>query len=331
MEQKNNFWHYFSWRYSSWRNGAGRTMLMLLKKKIFFLGLLLLLCPIMARAAATGGADNEKENPLKPNFNRGGSVFKFQPFYTYYSYDEYAPANTRNHFMNVNGNMGGVELQWRYVFNNSNAILIPIESALYGSTSITYTGALGDGPYGSAVFHGNRYLIFSFRSLAGYGFAINDNHGINLLTGLAYKLTYNPKSEKYGYDRLNHLFYLPLAVEYQYQYKRDVFSILAHLEYDIFLTGTQYSFLSLQVDNIPNPPTTVVPDTVISIQPKGWGVKTFVELNIYNFLITPFFNYFWVAESSMNINYSRLAAKTTAGGEPENITMEAGIKFGYQF
>ena len=187
--------------------------------------------------------------------------------------------------------------------------------------------------YGSRVNNNFKFLFFTIRSLAGYSFAITPNHAINLLSGFGYHLTFNARSAPAGYDRVNHQLYLPLAIEYQYQ--QNNFSVTAHTEYDVFLSGWQYSYFKSQVvpcdDFEKKCIRKVDTDTPIHRQSRGWGVKTFVEVNIDNFLITPFFNYFWVGRSTATQNHTTARRPHLSGAEPENTTIEAGIKAGYRF
>ncbi len=250
--------------------------------------------------------------------------------------------------MDIRGAMGGFEsnLQINFNPNGVGVLVIPFDLAVYGGTRMRYTGQDSStdnldrpkGPvvYGSLVTHIDDMFLFWTRSLIGPSIAFNEYYRINLLSGVGYKYTRNHARDDSQYYRTNNLVYLPLV--FQFQYSKGIFSVLSHLEYDVFLSGWQTGFSRSRVARFDNPADSEYQGGhVVMKQTAGYGARAFVELNIHHFLITPFINYFWVKKSD---DGDKIYVGQTTGhvynefgtsAEPMNYTIESGVKFGYQF
>ncbi len=240
--------------------------------------------------------------------------------------------------MDITGAMGGFETDLKINFNPNGVgvLIIPFDIAVYAGTRLRYKGQDSDNPvYGSVVNYKDDTLLFWTRSLIGPSIAFMDYYRINVLAGIGYKYTKNIARDESQYFRANNLLYLPLAL--QFAYSKDSFSVLVHGEYDLFLAGSQASDFIASVRRFDDP--SVYEDAqrhTIKPQRKGHGFRFYSAFNINGFSITPFVNYFWV-ENSDTIETMPLGRETghrypaEAYLEPRNITVEAGMKFGYQF
>ncbi len=284
---------------------------------------------------------------VSPNSGKPEIKFSIGPSGIYYFYGE--KTLNGDPYMDIRGWMGGFESMLKINFNPTGVgvLLIPFDIAVYGGRRMRYTG-LDDSPgsldadpdkvatYGSRVMNADDMFLFSTRSLIGPSIPFLEHYRINVLSGIGYKYTRNRARDNSEYYRTNDLLYLPLAV--QFQYSKGIFSVLTHLEYDVFLSARQTSFDYTRLALFNNPAGSEYAGTHVTMkQNAGHGARAFVELNIANFLITPFINYFWIVRSEEGIGIE--VGKTTghvyeasAGSvEPLNYTVEGGVKFGYQF
>ncbi len=123
----------------------------------------------------------------------------------------------------------------------------------------------------------------------------------------------------------------------QFQYRGDNFTALVQGEYDIFLVGEQ-----LLTDHASFYASTNPKNTIISkdTQAKGHGWRTLIEITYQGITLVPFFNYFSIDDSTP-VNIHVLAQASRLGewyqdgplypNAPANITIETGVKLGYQF
>ena len=142
----------------------------------------------------------------------------------------------------------------------------------------------------------------------GFRYLVDDMGGRQTTTG------------QFGYDRKSHYYYLPLGLNYTYQVNND-WRIVGNGEYDIFLSGWQKSYLS----DVPFPGYFDVRNE----QKHGYGVRGSIKfiriLPFVNLSIEPFVR-FWHIEDSDVVN-----AGLFDGLEPENTTIEGGLKAGVEF
>ncbi len=266
----------------------------------------------------------------------GGLYFFYREYEQLYQQVEEPP------LMDITGAMGGFESTLKINFNPNGVgvLVIPFDIGFYAGTRMRYTGQESTtekkGTYGSAVTNFDNMLVFWTRSLIGPSIAFLDHYRINVLSGVGYKYTKNTTSNYENVLRTNDLVYLPVAL--QFQYSKDIFSVLTHVEYDVFLSGWQTSSnrgTPSPTDNQSVPELTLTHTTQKQLQ--GHGARVFVELNVANFTITPFFNFFWIQTSQYGTALrigeitGRVYGFTPETAEPVNITTESGVKFGYQF
>lgn len=142
----------------------------------------------------------------------------------------------------------------------------------------------------------------------GFRYLLDDSGGRQTTTG------------QYGYDRKSHYFYLPFGLNYAYQINDD-WRVVANGEYDIFLSGWQKSYLS-------DVPVSGYFD-VRNDQKHGFGLRASVKIvrifPLVNVSVEPFVRYWHIQDSEVS------NAGSFDGMEPENKTIEAGLKAGVQF
>lgn len=190
----------------------------------------------------------------------------------------------------------------------------------YGSADLDYssgsTGTSDDDPnymYEARALLGRDFYPVDKVVVTPYGgfgfrFLVHDFGGKQSTTG------------QYTYDRTSHYYYLPVGLDYAYQMNNH-WRIVGNGEFDIFLAGWQKSYLS----DVPLPGYFDVKND----QEKGFGVRgsiKFIKTSpLIDFSIEPFVR-FWHIEDSDVAN-----AGLFDGMEPENTTLESGIRAGVQF
>lgn len=142
----------------------------------------------------------------------------------------------------------------------------------------------------------------------GFRYLVDDSGGKQTTTG------------QYSYDRKSHYYYLPIGLDFTHQMNKD-WRIVGNGEFDIFLYGWQKSYLS----DVPVPGYFDVRND----QDRGYGIRgsiKFIKTSpLIDFSIEPFVR-FWHIEDSDVEN-----AGSFDGLEPENTTLESGIRAGVQF
>ena len=142
----------------------------------------------------------------------------------------------------------------------------------------------------------------------GFRYLVDDSGGRQTTTG------------QYGYDRKSHYFYLPVGFNYTYQPNKD-WRIVSNAEYDYFISGWQKSYLS----DVPVPGYFDVRNN----QKHGYGVRGSIKfikiLPFVNLSIEPFVRYWHIDDSNV------ANAGLIDGMEPENTTIESGLKAGVEF
>lgn len=174
--------------------------------------------------------------------------------------------------------------------------------------SVELRGILGkeyvDGPFRTVLYTGGAYRY------------LNDNSS-GRLTDLGY----------YGYQRESNYYYLPVGFEFSNQLN-DTWSVGITGEYDWLAYGLQISHLSdgnqfLSTKN----------DDAENEQNHGYGLRASIQLlrhsDIADLVFEPFVR-FWNIEDS-EISTIMLEGSLAQGLEPENNTIEAGLKVGLRF
>lgn len=158
--------------------------------------------------------------------------------------------------------------------------------------------------------------VFEFRFLYNQIFKVSPKLNLTPFTGYGYRYKDDDSrgfssTGHYGYFRSSKYHYIPLGLSSEYDLDKDM-SISAKGEYDIFLKGTQKSYMFGYVDK--------------HKQNKGYGMRGEILLNKkmsdYIISIGPFMNYWNIKDSKKNY-YPSLGINTW---EPKNNTKEIGIK-----
>ncbi|HLD49987.1 MAG TPA: hypothetical protein VJC08_02185 [bacterium] len=174
--------------------------------------------------------------------------------------------------------------------------------------SVELRGILGkeytDGPFRTVLYTGGAYRY------------LNDNSS-GRLTDLGY----------YGYQRESNYYYLPAGFEFSNQIN-DTWSVGITGEYDWLVYGLQISHLS-DGDQF----TGMRSEDAENEQDHGYGLRASIQLvrqsDIADLVFGPFVR-FWNIEDS-EISTTLLEGSITQGLEPENNTIEAGLKVGLRF
>ncbi len=280
--------------------------------------------PALAKNESVSPAPNTAPN-TKPDKPWVAIDFSLSPSIAYFFYQEYSRLTKYGIYDDIAGLIYGGESAFKININPGGMgfMVVPFDVAIYGSKNLLYTGTSGkDGePYGSLVTHNQGIFLFWYRGLAGPSWTFLDHYRFNFLSGYGYK--YTKQEGIVGYiSRKNQISYIPLVL--QFQYSNGALRSLLHLEYDIFLRGVQESQFhgdaANQIDYLKNN------------QDKGYGIRGLAEFSFHGVTIAPFFNYFWVDDSQIAIITNNLNTNANvAGFEPRNITIETGVKVGYQF
>jgi hypothetical protein len=164
-----------------------------------------------------------------------------------------------------------------------------------------------DGPFTTIIYSG-----------AGYRY-LNDNNSGRLSTV--------GNTNYYGYQRESNYYYLPIGLEFSSQINNR-WSVAILGEYDWLAYGMQIShlsdgnqFLSTRNDDAENK------------QDHGYGLRASLRLiresGIVDLIFEPFIRY-WNIEDSEIVSIF-VDGATANALEPENNTIETGLKIGFQF
>lgn len=190
----------------------------------------------------------------------------------------------------------------------------------YGSGDLDYssgsTGTSQDDPnymFETRALLGRDYYPSErivFTPYVGYGFRflVDASGGRQTSTG------------QYAYDRKSHYHYLPIGLDYAYQFNKD-WRVVANAEFDYFISGWQKSYLS-------DAPVSGYYD-VRNDQDHGYGVRGSFKLikttRLIDFSIEPFVRFWHIKDSEVS------NAGSFDALEPENTTLESGVRAGVQF
>jgi hypothetical protein len=149
--------------------------------------------------------------------------------------------------------------------------------------------------------------------------------------GLGYRLLYDDTSNRLsstgasGYRRKANYFYAPVGVEFEKHFN-DKWSFELTTEYDFFLTGRQYSYLSDAVPGL---------NDIRNKQKKGWGGRAGFKITRSfekaDFFIEPFFRYWKIEDSDFVTETFNGVPTGFVVYEPKNTSTEYGFKIGAKF
>lgn len=184
--------------------------------------------------------------------------------------------------------------------------------------------AVGNVEYKSASGTGNGVpdRLWDMRILFGKDYLAGGNVFFPYY-GLAYRILYNDlrKLGSGGYRRESEYLYLPLGVTHRFMIS-DKSRFVTTLEYDIFLDGTQTSYLSdidPGLNNIKNG------------QHKGNGYRLSATYDYSRWSLGLFYIRWKIADSDYSPITYYGAITVYSGLEPKNETKESGIQMRYRF
>ncbi|MBP9853736.1 MAG: autotransporter outer membrane beta-barrel domain-containing protein [Candidatus Omnitrophica bacterium] len=203
------------------------------------------------------------------------------------------------------------------LFSNGNSLNMFAVDARLGFGQVDYTS----NSYGSLDDIDD--IIFEVRGRTGYDFPVAEDSRITPFVGFGYRYLNDDSSGMVtttglsGYEREANYFYIPIGVEASTALEND-WSLGASLEYDIFIAGRQKTHLDTLAENE---------------QDKGYGVRGSVraskKLENINVFVEPYVRYWNVDDSdSVPVIYNGLPY---SGQEPENNSLETGVRVGFIF
>jgi hypothetical protein len=171
--------------------------------------------------------------------------------------------------------------------------------------------------------------VFEIRGVTGYDHFFNEQFLVTGYGGFGYRYLNNDSGGRqtttgdWGYERVSQYFYLPIGVEAVNQISA-YWKVVSNLEWDIFLTGKQSSYLSDVSSDYPDLDNT---------QRRGYGIRGSLRIvkegESVNLFLEPFFRYWRIKDSEVSVAYGDDVA--LAGLEPDNNSTEYGFKLGLQF
>lgn len=169
---------------------------------------------------------------------------------------------------------------------------------------------------------GKEYIHEDFNFLAYSGF------GHRFLNDEETPPTIFMGSSVYGYERESRYYYLPFGFEVSKNFEGN-WTVTANGEYDWFLTGRQVSEFSDANKYLPDSRN----EDVSNRQDSGYGMRGSIKFlksaEQFNFFVEPFIRYWKINDSEIKTTY--FDSELFAGLEPENQTLESGVKLGMQF
>jgi hypothetical protein len=186
----------------------------------------------------------------------------------------------------------------------------------YAFGSVDYNGS------GSASGQQDWYI--EARGLVSKDWIISDAM-VSPYIGLGYRYLSNDargftSTGAVGYRRESNYLYLPIGLTYRVTVNTQA-RLTSEVEYDHLLSGKQVSRLS---------DTGLGLSDVTNIQSSGYGLKLSVMYEKENWAIGPFAHYWNVGQSDIAV-WVQNGVPIGAGVEPENNTVEFGLKARQQF
>ena len=273
------------------------------------------------------GFDSPKEKTQKiyTDVDRRKHTFDLGAQVAYYRYEE--PG-----VMKMHGPMEGYHLNYAYrpadpnFFNNFLTNVYMLQARFASSRDLEYSG--------SGIIKGKHDEVYEFRGLIGKDYFVGKDSIITPYFGFGYRYLIDHGNGQvsdqfyYGYDRKSHYYYIPLGVDTIIKMPHD-WAVSPNVEYDIFISGRQKSFLSDggQFTGYSNP-------DIVNHQDTGYGIRASIKFikfaHLADFYVEPYV-YYW------DIDQSKLAAASVDGtfsnswNEPKNNSLELGSRFGVIF
>ena len=238
--------------------------------------------------------------------------------------------------MKVDGMMYGVYMDYQHRFNENPPVaswadimqtggkinILKVDTRLAGGNDLKYRSE------GTGEHDGENHYAFETRVMGGYEFPV-PRYKL-LLTpyvGIGYRYLLDDNGGEltttghWGYDRESNYYYIPLGVE-AHQFYQGGWKTRLTLEYDLFLSGRQYSHFE-------DDPNGIYKETIENEQNKGYGLrgafKVAREGERFEFFMEPFVRYWHIDESDVGWT------PETDGIEPNNRTQEYGARLGMRF
>jgi hypothetical protein len=215
--------------------------------------------------------------------------------------------------MSSKGSKMGLDLRTTKVLQNQQFIRGDLR---YAFGTVDYHGS------GNAVGEQDWYI--EARGLVGKDWLINDAV-FSPYTGLGYRYLFNDgrgiSSTGYaGYRRESNYFYLPVGIIHRVTLN-DQARWESTLEYDYLLAGKQITSLS---------DTGLGYGDLTNNQNSGYGLKLSVMYQKNNWAVGPYAHYWNIGQSDRALVYQN-GIPVQIGWEPENNTVEFGLKASQQF
>ena len=239
----------------------------------------------------------------------------------YYRYREPGPdISLTGHFVGV---VGGYN--YRGWFPPSPAALDQWNLSVEGRY------AWGEVDYDGWLFSGapmktnniNDYVL-ELRGTAGYDYPVGDSFVFTPFFGLAYRYLDDREQKRSdsGYERKSNYFYGPLGLNTKMNMGAG-WSLGLTLEYDIFFSGRQVSYLGRDI-------SPAISNAVRNTQDSGYGTRASFRLlyeGAIDVSVEPFVRFWHIQDSNGKFD----PALGGYLGEPENRTVEAGVRLGLGF
>jgi hypothetical protein len=263
---------------------------------------------------------------LKPARKLPGNTFEMGGEVSHIRYEE-PSVNVKDE-----GEMYGVFASYTHRFSNAFQAENP-DRDLMNMMRIDGKFSTGLVDYeGSGTINDIRDYMFETRGVLGLDMNVAAYDArMTPYAGLGYRYLYDDTSDRVsstgasGYRRKANYFYAPVGVEIEKHFN-DNWSVELTTEYDFFLTGRQYSYLSDAVPGL---------NDIRNKQKKGWGARAGFKIirsfEAVDFFVEPFFRY-WKIEDS---DFVRETFNGVPTGfvvyEPKNTSTEYGLKIGAKF
>ncbi|MDP2654331.1 MAG: autotransporter domain-containing protein [Candidatus Omnitrophota bacterium] len=250
--------------------------------------------------------------------------------------------------MKVKGYMYGINTAFTYrvtenknitslkkVFGDGNKINMYRLEGRFSSGWLDYESE------GSGTHDDENHYALEMRGIAGYDIPMGESNRITPFLGLGWRYLKDDSggarttTNHWTYDRESKYFYIPGGVELNSRFGSG-WSLTLTAEYDIFLSGRQYSHLE-------DGPAGSNYDTLKNKQDEGYGARGSLRLmksgEQLDFFIEPFVRY-WNIEDSDVAALTRNGETVPVPGnpdyvqgglEPKNNTEEYGIKVGIRY
>ena len=258
------------------------------------------------------------------------SKHKFTISFTGSSYQYYEPMKDRpNNGMSMKGSMFGGGLQYAYS-PIDQWFLVKVNTRLTGGKFI-YRGHT-QVTLSPAMIKDISHMLSESRILVGAKFNLFENLSTEFLTGFGYRFKSDNKLNVADSKRKSHYMYMPFIMNNTYRVS-DRFSISTELEFDYFLSGTQYTYPTKSLNALNQLLEGKDLKPCKNKQKKGYGLKATLMFNKLKegeeeYSFGPYIDYWHVNKSRPAMIIPRLSIE---GVEPKNHTVEYGLKLSIHF